>query len=79
MGIHQSRKHLTGHHWLMDDGAQHLGGGRPQIMTDYSTDHTVTSSSWSYTSLAEEEDHLGLKGNPCQVVKPIGDKRVDGP
>ena len=62
----------------MDDGPQYLGGGRPRMMTASSTDHTVTSSSWSYTSLAEEEDHLGLKGNPCQVVKPIGDKIVDG-
>ena len=28
MGINLSREHLTGHHWLMDDGAQHLSGGR---------------------------------------------------
>ena len=74
MGICLAREHLTEHHRLMYDGDQHLGGGRPQMMTAYYNDHTVTSSSWSYTSLVDEEDHLGPKGYSCWVVKPIGDK-----
>ena len=45
----------------MDDGAQHLGGGRPQMMTASSADHTVNYSSCSYTYLVEEEDHLEQK------------------
>ena len=65
---------MTGYHWLMDDGAQHIGGGRPRMMT-YSTDHTVTYYSWSYTSLVEEEYHLGPKGYPCWVMKPIVDNK----
>ena len=63
----------------MDDGDQHLGGGRPQIITDYYTDHTVTSFSWSCNSLVEEEYHMVPKGYPCWVVKPIGYKGDDGP
>ena len=79
MGPHLARDHLTRHHWLMDDGAQHHGGGRPRMITSSSTDHTMTSSSCSYTYLMEEEDHLVPKGYPCWMVKPIGDKGVNGP
>ena len=74
MGLHLAREHLPGHNWLMYDGAQHLGGGRPQIMTASSDEHTVTSSSRSYTSLVEEEYHLGQKVYPYWLVKPIGVK-----
>ena len=62
----------------MYDGAQHIGGGRPRMMTASSTDHTVTSFSWSYTSLVEKENNLVPKGYPCWMVKPIGDKEVNG-
>ena len=55
----------------MDYGDQPLGGGIPRMMTAYSTDNTVTSSSWSYTYLVEDEDHLGPKGYPCWEVKTI--------
>ena len=78
MGLHLAREHLTGHHWLMDEGSQQLSGGRPRTMTAYSADHTVTSSySWSHTSLVKE-DNLGQKGYPCWVVKPIGYKKLMG-
>ena len=78
MSLHLAIEHLTGYHYLMDNGAQHRGGGRPWMMTDSSTDHTVIYSSWSYTYLVEEEDNLGTKEYPCWVLKPIGDKGVDG-
>ena len=63
----------------MDDGDQHLGGGRLRMMTASSADHTLSSSSWDYTYLVEKEDHLGKKGYPCWLVKPIGDKKFHGP
>ena len=63
----------------MYGGAQHLGGGRPWMMIASSTDYTVSSSSWSYNSLVEVEDHLVLTEYPCWAVKPSGDKGVDGP
>ena len=62
----------------MDDGDKHLGGGRPRMMTDSSTDHTGTSSSWGYISLVKEEDDMAPNGYPFCVVKPIVDKGVDG-
>ena len=45
MVLHLARERLTGHHWIMDDGAQHLGGGIPRIMTDSFTDPTLNPSS----------------------------------
>ena len=60
----------------MDVGAQILGGGRQWTITNSSTENNVNYSSRNYTSLVEEEDHLGPKG--CiyiyWVVKHIGDK-----
>ena len=38
----------------MDYGYQHIGGGRPRMVTDYFTDRTVTSYSCIYTYLVEE-------------------------
>ena len=77
MVLNLARDHLTGHHWLMNDYAQHLCGGRPQMMTASSTDLTVNSSSLGYNYLVDLEDHLGPKGYPCWVVKPISYKVVD--
>ena len=45
IGLHLGRENLTVHHWLMDNGAQKIGGGKLQMMTDSSTDHTMTYSS----------------------------------
>ena len=60
----------------MDVGAQILGGGRQWKITNSFTDHNVTYSYRNYTSLVEEEDHLGPKGYIYiyWVVKYIGDK-----
>ena len=46
------------------------------MMTSSFTDHNVTYSSRNYTSLVEEEDHLGPKGYIYiyWVVKHIVDK-----
>ena len=60
----------------MDDVAQQFGGGRPRMMSNSTTDHTVTSSFWSYTYLVEKEYHMDMNEQKRTITDSSTDHTV---